>query len=130
MEKSDAYKNGLGSSKKWDGGGPRGPRSGPYDRGPHGPPHGLDNVRGIDNTKFFFFDILLSCERNDFGCSTLRCLFMTLFLVLQEDAFVLTPDVDDDIVSLVALLTFLLYLRLMAASFLVTFGELAVVQQN
>ncbi|KAL7176446.1 hypothetical protein ACSBR2_029891 [Camellia fascicularis] len=51
MEKSDAYKKGLVSGKKWDGGGPGGPGSGgPYGGGPRGPPRGLDNVRGIDHS--------------------------------------------------------------------------------
>ncbi|KAL4308537.1 hypothetical protein GQ457_01G027880 [Hibiscus cannabinus] len=64
MEKSDAYRKGYGSSKKWDGGGPGGPGSGPYGgggpggpgSGPYGgggprrPPRGLDNVRGIDHS--------------------------------------------------------------------------------
>nr|GMD76054.1 selenoprotein K-like [Ipomoea batatas]GMD77904.1 selenoprotein K-like [Ipomoea batatas] len=49
MEKSDAYRKGTGSSKKWDGGGPGGPGSGPYGGGPGGRPRGLDNVRGIDH---------------------------------------------------------------------------------
>ncbi|KAF5739673.1 selenoprotein K-like [Tripterygium wilfordii] len=53
MEKSDAYRKGSGSSKKWDGG-PGGPGSGPYGGGgPRGPPRGprgLDNVRGIDHS--------------------------------------------------------------------------------
>ncbi|CAH9085989.1 unnamed protein product [Cuscuta epithymum] len=49
MEKTDDYKKGTGSSKKWDGGGPGGP--GPYGSGPRGgPPRGLDNVRGIDHS--------------------------------------------------------------------------------
>ncbi|KAF3667281.1 hypothetical protein FXO37_10098 [Capsicum annuum] len=47
MEKTDAYRKGSGSSKKWDGGGPG---SGPYGGGPRGPPRGLDNVRGIDHS--------------------------------------------------------------------------------
>ncbi|RAL38810.1 hypothetical protein DM860_013491 [Cuscuta australis] len=51
MEKSDAYRKGTGSSKKWDGGGPGGPGSGPYGSGPRGgPPRGLDNVQGIDHS--------------------------------------------------------------------------------
>ncbi|KAM7255879.1 hypothetical protein ACFE04_011620 [Oxalis oulophora] len=50
MEKTDAYRKGIGSSKKWDGGGPGGPGSGPFGRGPRGPPRGLDNVRGIDHS--------------------------------------------------------------------------------
>ncbi|GMI82901.1 hypothetical protein like AT4G08230 [Hibiscus trionum] len=51
MEKSDAYRKGSGSSKKWDGG-PGGPGSGPYGGGggPRRPPRGLDNVRGIDHS--------------------------------------------------------------------------------
>lgn len=51
MEKSEAYRKGSGASKKWDGGGPGGPGSGPYGGGPRGPPRGLDNVRGIDHSK-------------------------------------------------------------------------------
>ncbi|KAF9682598.1 hypothetical protein SADUNF_Sadunf05G0125600 [Salix dunnii] len=51
MEKTDAYRKGSSSSKKWDGG-PGGPGSGPYGGGPRGPPRGLDNVRGIDHSKF------------------------------------------------------------------------------
>ncbi|TQE08908.1 hypothetical protein C1H46_005522 [Malus baccata] len=49
MEKSDAYKKGSASGKKWDGGGPGGP-GGPYGGRPRGPPRGLDNVRGIDHS--------------------------------------------------------------------------------
>ncbi|KAB5557163.1 hypothetical protein DKX38_008072 [Salix brachista] len=52
MEKTDAYRKGSGSSKKWDGG-PGGPGSGPYGGGPRGPPRGLDNVRGIDHNGGF-----------------------------------------------------------------------------
>ena len=48
MEKTDAYRKGSGSSKKWDGG-PGGPGSGPNGGGP---PRGLDNVRGIDHSEF------------------------------------------------------------------------------
>ncbi|KAA3453823.1 selenoprotein K-like [Gossypium australe] len=53
MEKSDAYRKGFGSSKKWDGG-PGGPGSGPYGGGggPRRPPRGMDNVRGIDHSTF------------------------------------------------------------------------------
>lgn len=51
MEKSEAYRKGSGSGKKWDGGGPGGPGSGPYGGRPRGPPRGLDNVRGIDHSK-------------------------------------------------------------------------------
>lgn len=56
MEKSDAYRKGSGSSKKWDGG-PGGPGSGPYGGGggPRRPPRGLDNVRGIDHSMCFNF---------------------------------------------------------------------------
>ena len=54
MKKSDAYKKGSASGKKWDGGGPGGPGSGPYGGGPRGLPRGLDNVRGIDHSKFSF----------------------------------------------------------------------------
>lgn len=51
MEKSDAYRKGLASGKKWDGGGgPGGSGRGPYGGGPRGPPRGLDNVRGIDHS--------------------------------------------------------------------------------
>ncbi|XP_031743925.1 selenoprotein K isoform X2 [Cucumis sativus] len=50
MEKSEAYRKGSGSGKKWDGGGPGGPGSGPYGGRPRGPPRGLDNVRGIDHS--------------------------------------------------------------------------------
>ncbi|KAL0351456.1 UNVERIFIED_CONTAM: hypothetical protein Scaly_1534300 [Sesamum calycinum] len=50
MEKTDAYRKGSGASKKWDGGGPGGPGSGPYGGGPRGPPRGMDNVRGIDHS--------------------------------------------------------------------------------
>ncbi|KAJ0086071.1 selenoprotein K-like [Pistacia vera] len=51
MEKSDAYRKGSGASKKWDGGGPGGPGSGPYGGGPRGPPRGLDNVRGLNDVR-------------------------------------------------------------------------------
>ncbi|KAG7032786.1 Selenoprotein K, partial [Cucurbita argyrosperma subsp. argyrosperma] len=44
MEKSESYRKGSGSGKKWDGGGPGGPGSGPYGGRPRGPPRGLDNV--------------------------------------------------------------------------------------
>lgn len=57
MEKSDAYRKGSGSAKKWDGGGGGGPGGsgrGPYGGGPPRPPRGLDNVRGIDHSKFHF----------------------------------------------------------------------------
>lgn len=67
MEKSETYKKTSGASKKWDGGGPGGPGSGPYGGGPRRPPRGLDNVRGIDHSKFmlnssfflFFFLFML-----------------------------------------------------------------------
>ncbi|XP_061356518.1 uncharacterized protein LOC133300949 [Gastrolobium bilobum] len=49
MEKSDAYRKGSGSTKKWDGGSPGG---GPGGGGPPGPPRrGLDNVRGLDSVR-------------------------------------------------------------------------------
>ncbi|PON80859.1 Selenoprotein SelK/SelG [Trema orientale] len=51
MEKSDAYRKGSGSGKKWDGGGPGGPGGGPYGGGPRGPRGGLDNVRGLDSVR-------------------------------------------------------------------------------
>ena len=54
MEKSDSYRKGSGSGKKWDGGAPGGPGggSGPYGGGPRGPPRrGLDNVRGLDSVR-------------------------------------------------------------------------------
>ncbi|KAI4337784.1 hypothetical protein L6164_016159 [Bauhinia variegata] len=52
MEKSDAYRKGSGSGKKWDGGAPGGPGGGPYGGGPRGPPRrGLDNVRGLDSVR-------------------------------------------------------------------------------
>ncbi|KAJ8762871.1 hypothetical protein K2173_023000 [Erythroxylum novogranatense] len=51
MEKSDAYRKGSGSGKKWDGG-PGGPGSGPRGGGPPGPPRGgLDNVRGLNDIR-------------------------------------------------------------------------------
>ncbi|KAL0360203.1 UNVERIFIED_CONTAM: hypothetical protein Sradi_3704800 [Sesamum radiatum] len=50
MEKTEAYRKGSGAGKKWDGGGPGGPGSGPYGGGPRGPPRGMDNVRGIDHS--------------------------------------------------------------------------------
>ncbi|CAL5387080.1 unnamed protein product [Camellia sinensis] len=49
-EKSDTYRKGKASGKKWDGGGPGGPGSGPSGGGPRGPARGLDNVRGIDHS--------------------------------------------------------------------------------
>ena len=61
MEKSDAYRKGLASGKKWDGGGPGGPGGGPYGGGPRGPPRGLDNVRGIDHGKSLFLLSLFLC---------------------------------------------------------------------
>ena len=53
MDKSDAYRKGSASSKKWDGGGPGGPGGGPSGGGgPRGPPRrGLDNVRGLDSVR-------------------------------------------------------------------------------
>ncbi|CAL5385013.1 unnamed protein product [Camellia sinensis] len=51
-EKSDTYRKGKASGKKWDGGGPGGPGSGPSGGGPRGPARGLDNVRGIDHIPF------------------------------------------------------------------------------
>lgn len=71
MEKSDAYRKGTGSSKKWDGGGPGGPGSGPYGGGPGGRPRGLDNVRGIDHSKFstvlkLLLLLLLFCLNSNF----------------------------------------------------------------
>lgn len=62
MEKSDGYRKGSGSGKKWDGGGPGGPGRGPGGGGPRGPPRGLDNVRGIDHSKpipFFSFFLFI-----------------------------------------------------------------------
>lgn len=59
MEKSDAYRKGSGAGKKWDGGGPGGP-GGPYGGGPRGPPRGLDNVRGIDHSKFILSALFIS----------------------------------------------------------------------
>ncbi|EXB44346.1 Flavonol synthase/flavanone 3-hydroxylase [Morus notabilis] len=44
MEKSDAYRKGSGSGKKWDGGGPGGGPYGGGPGGPRGPRGGLDNV--------------------------------------------------------------------------------------
>lgn len=71
MEKSNAYRKGSGSGKKWDGG-PGGPGSGPYGGGPRGPPRGLDNVRGIDHSKCFGSSLVYS-----FGYSSI-CLFSIL----------------------------------------------------
>lgn len=51
MEKSDAYRKGSSSGKKWDGGGPGGPWGGPSGGGPPRPPRGLDNVRGMDSVR-------------------------------------------------------------------------------
>ncbi|KAJ7965603.1 selenoprotein K-like [Quillaja saponaria] len=59
MEKSDAYRKGSGSSKKWDSGGPGGPGSGPYGGGPRR--GGLSNVRGVDHTFFLFPGSLPAC---------------------------------------------------------------------
>ncbi|KAK2978899.1 hypothetical protein RJ640_011998, partial [Escallonia rubra] len=58
MEKSDTYKKGSRSGKKWDGGGPGGPGNGPYGGGPRGPPRGLDNVRGIDHSKLLVSSLI------------------------------------------------------------------------
>ena len=69
MEKSDAYRKGAASGKKWDGGAPGGPGGGgggPYGGGPRGPPRGgLDNVRGMDSIRGrdhgkFILSLLLS----------------------------------------------------------------------
>lgn len=58
MEKSDQYKKGSGSSKKWDGGpgggGPGGSSgSGPYGGGPGGRrgPRTLSDLRSNDHSK-------------------------------------------------------------------------------
>lgn len=51
MEKSDAYRKGSGSGKKWDGGGPGGGPYGGGPGGPRGPRGGLDNVRGLDSIR-------------------------------------------------------------------------------
>ncbi|XP_024018132.1 selenoprotein K [Morus notabilis] len=51
MEKSDAYRKGSGSGKKWDGGGPGGGPYGGGPGGPRGPRGGLDNVRGLDSVR-------------------------------------------------------------------------------
>ncbi|OIW16614.1 hypothetical protein TanjilG_01853 [Lupinus angustifolius] len=51
MEKSDAYRKGAASSKKFDGGAPGGGPGG-GGGGPRGPPRGgLDNVRGLDSIR-------------------------------------------------------------------------------
>ncbi|GAB4844872.1 hypothetical protein Ancab_038263 [Ancistrocladus abbreviatus] len=60
MEKSDAYKKGSGSSKKWGGGGPGG-GNGPSDGGPRGPPRGLDNVRGLNSIRGVNHNSLPAC---------------------------------------------------------------------
>lgn len=52
MDKSNAYRKGSGSGKKWDGG-PGGPGSGPYGGGPRGPPRGLDNVEELTIVSWF-----------------------------------------------------------------------------
>ncbi|GAB2271534.1 hypothetical protein Dimus_006367 [Dionaea muscipula] len=62
MEKSDAYKKGSSTSKKWDGGGPgggNGPSGG--GGGPRGPPRGLDNVRGMDSVRGVNHNSLPAC---------------------------------------------------------------------
>lgn len=69
MEKSDAYRKGSGSGKKWDGGGPGGPGGGPYGGGPRGPRGGLDNVRGLDSVR---------ADHSKFTCTT--CSFFAYFL--------------------------------------------------
>lgn len=87
MEKTDSYRKGSGSSKKWDGGGPGGPGSGPYGGGPRGPPRGMDNVRGIDHSMFtIIFDF--------------RTLHYGIFLILlyphhssQEFLLLLNPTI-------------------------------------
>ncbi|KAJ6930580.1 hypothetical protein NC652_014190 [Populus alba x Populus x berolinensis] len=80
MEKTDAYRKGSGSSKKWDGG-PGGPGSGPYGGGPRGPPRGLDNVRGIDHSKFYFIDFwIFKCLLFNFLLNTILICFTSRFL--------------------------------------------------
>lgn len=74
MEKTDAYRKGSGSSKKWDGGGPGGPGSGPYGGGPRRPPRGLDNVRGIDHSMLTVFRLFW-------------CLFAEMFFEIFGDFF-------------------------------------------
>ncbi|CAA0809934.1 glycine-rich protein [Striga hermonthica] len=49
LDKSDAYRKGLGRSKKWDGGYPGGPGGGPNGGGPRRAPRGMNNIRGIDH---------------------------------------------------------------------------------
>ncbi|KAJ7959105.1 selenoprotein K [Quillaja saponaria] len=64
MQKSDAYRRGSGSSKKWDSGGPGGP-GGPGGRpnggGPRGPRGGLDNVQGLSNVRGIDHSSLPAC---------------------------------------------------------------------
>ncbi|XP_010926406.1 uncharacterized protein [Elaeis guineensis] len=52
MEKSNEYKKGSGSSKKWDGGPGGGPGRGPYGGGGGGPrgPRTLADLRGNDHS--------------------------------------------------------------------------------
>ncbi|KAI5668736.1 hypothetical protein M9H77_18589 [Catharanthus roseus] len=62
MEKTDAYRKGSASGKKWDGGGPGGPGAGPYGGGPGGgPPRGLGNVRGLNNIRGVDHSSLPAC---------------------------------------------------------------------
>lgn len=82
MEKSDNYRKGSGSSKKWDGG-PGGPGSGPYGGGgPRGPSRGLDNVRGLndvrgnDHSEFEHAEYLPNSLNFQ-----IHVLFLTVFLV-------------------------------------------------
>lgn len=76
MEKSEAYRKGSGASKKWDGGGPGGPGSGPYGGGPRGPPRGLDNVRGIDHSKLFL-TFAVMCIRHVTLCLSVCIIILT-----------------------------------------------------
>ncbi|KAK5832185.1 hypothetical protein PVK06_015985 [Gossypium arboreum] len=80
MEKSDAYRKGFGSSKKWDGG-PGGPGSGPYGGGggPRRPPRGMDNVRGIDHSTSFAPFLSVVCHSFPFNLSVKRFFFLVLY---------------------------------------------------
>lgn len=87
MEKSDAYRKGLASGKKWDGGGPGGPGSGPYGGGPRGPPRGLDNVRGLSNIQGVDHSKFFSCFKLNlvFLFFPIYWAFFTNFYILYID---------------------------------------------
>lgn len=94
MEKSDAYRKGSGSGKKWDGGGPGGSGGGPYGGGPggpRGPRGGLDNVRGLDSIRGADHSKFTSTTTFDFDIFQLFSSAFPLFLS-AKNSLVHFPD--------------------------------------